>query len=427
MTGWRCEASVRVPRCCQSHAINSVRSFASPEDILVVAFLLSTDLSAALGMASGSAEGQQSVDCLRLEDIDIGYWADKTSEATRQLAEGIIRRTFSDAQKVTDLIHNGADPNHQVRLRMLSGEECSCGSRHRFRTGRHRLVSLAIDNSNGSAVPTVDFGFVHGRRCALTLPYWSSPELEAAILNALIDGGADINEPAYSDDRPIKMAIRLGNEEALRVLLARDAALRHPHGPSLVLALPTPPISDRIQVSPAYEERLLSIYRRLIQHDPTLATEQDPEFGNLIHVAAQHELGFYSQRAIDAYLELLVDNGADTMAANRRGSTALHEAAYWGSPCVADYLGRHVAPADIDRGTTDDPNRTPLFLAAISLAGAIERSQDDDSPQDSRDQASSEIPLREATIRSLLRSGADISRIPTATEQDRRYRELCAG
>jgi len=369
-------------------------------------------------MASGSAEGQQPDGCLGLEDIEIAQ-SDDSCDATRRLAEGIFRRTFTHQQQVTNLIHNGADPNREIGLRVRgSGSD----------GWRYRLLSLAIDNLSDNAMWTGEVTDSNGGlQPFAALPHWSSPELEAVIINSLIDGGARVNRPALSDDRPIKMAIRLGNEEALRVLLARDAALRHPHGPSLVLALPTPPISDRIQVSPAYEERLLSIYRRLIQHDPTLATEQDPEFGNLIHVAAQHELGFYSQRAIDAYLELLVDNGADTMAANRRGSTALHEAAYWGSPCVADYLGRHVAPADIDRGTTDDPNRTPLFLAAISLAGAIERSQDDDSPQDSRDQASSEIPLREATIRSLLRSGADISRIPTATEQDRRYRELCAG
>ncbi|CEM23771.1 unnamed protein product [Vitrella brassicaformis CCMP3155] len=93
-------------------------------------------------MAS-SAQGQLPDGCLRLEDIDIRH-RDGTGKATRQLTEGIIRRTFANQQQVTDLIHNGADPNHQVRLRMLDSQACDCGYRHRI--GRYGLLSLAIDN-----------------------------------------------------------------------------------------------------------------------------------------------------------------------------------------------------------------------------------------------------------------------------------------
>ncbi|CEL93637.1 unnamed protein product [Vitrella brassicaformis CCMP3155] len=320
--------------------------------------------------------------CLRLEDIDIRH-RDGTSNATRQLSEGIIRRTFTHQQQVTDLIHNGADPNHQVRLRMLGpGEACDCGSRHPVRTGRYLLFSLAIDNWNGSAMPTVDFGIIHGRRtcrrCVLTLPHWSSPEAEAAILNVLIDGGARINEPTWGDSEPIRIAIRGGNESAMRVLFARGAAVRRPF--------------------PAFPSSWIC-------PGPSL-TESSPQGGR------------------DA-LDLLVDNGASLTAVSGSESTPLYLAAGAGSPCVTDYLCRHVAAADIDRGkTTGDPNRTPLHLAACNLYASIEFSQDVNNQQDVRDHATSEIPIREAIIRTLLRSGADVGQMPTDTAWHRRWREL---
>ncbi|CEM23770.1 unnamed protein product [Vitrella brassicaformis CCMP3155] len=227
-----------------------------------------------------------------------------------------------------------------------------------------------------------------------------------------------MNEPTFWDNEPIRMTIRGGNESAMRVLLARGAAVRPPRGPVLVMQLPMRPIWDRIQMSPAYEQRLLSIFRRLIQHDATLAIERD-----LVHTAAHREQGHYSQAFIDSYLDLLVDNGASLTAVNGSGSTPLHEAARWGALCVTDYLCRHVAAADIDRGTRYR-NETPLYVAARRIYGSTEASQDVNDQQDERDHAASEIPIHETNVRILLRSEADICRIPTDTHEDRCYRQL---
>ncbi|CEM23807.1 unnamed protein product [Vitrella brassicaformis CCMP3155] len=376
-------------------------------------------------MASGSAEGQQSVDCLRLEDIDIRHrdhhgtgHATQQSIYSQQLTEGIIRRAFADPRQVTDLVRNGADPDSEPRLRRRGS-----GANGRA----YRLLCLAIDNWSDNTMP-IQAADSTGRLSPVVLPMWSSPELEAAILNALIDGGADMNEPTFWDSQPIRMAIRGGNESAMRVLLARGAAVRPPRGLPFRLVMELPrPIPDRVghQVPMAYEQRLLSVYRRLIQHDATLATEQDAGGYNLIHKAASDELGRYSQAFIDSYLDLLVDNGANVTAVDAADWTPLELAADAGSPCVIDYLGRHAPSSDINRGTPGDPNETPLYFAADRLDASIALSQDPvDIGQHLRDRATSKIPLYEASVRSLLRSGADVGQMPTDTELDRRRRDL---
>ncbi|CEM23746.1 unnamed protein product [Vitrella brassicaformis CCMP3155] len=363
-------------------------------------------------MAS-SAQSQQLDDCLRLEDIEIGH-VNGTSGATRRLAEGIAHRTFTHPQQVTQLIQDGADPDSIPRLRV-------CGSDARGRP--YRLLSLAVDNLSDGTLSTHKADS-SGPPRPVRFPHWSSRELEADIINALIDGGAAINTPLIFDEwsLPIKVAVWCGNESAVRVLLARGAAVRR-HGMLAVMELPWSLYFTGRIVSPAYEERLLSIYRRLIRYDATLATEQYLN-GNLIHGAARSEGGSYSQAFIDSYLELLVNNGASLTAVSGNYFTPLHEAASQGSPCVTDYLGRHLPAADINRGPTVNPNETPLVVAACNLYGLIQASQDVTEPQDARDRAIRRMPPGEATIRILLRSGADIGRMSTATEQDRRCRQL---
>ncbi|CEM10953.1 unnamed protein product [Vitrella brassicaformis CCMP3155] len=364
-------------------------------------------LSICLGYTSrtvcASAHGGELVDTVH----DLG-----TSHGSIRLADGIICRTFSEEQQVRDLIErHGADPNHAPGLRApgSSGRGVQCP-----------LLALAIDTSDTTAVTIHMADGRHGHRRPLALPRWSSPELQAAIINALIDGGANMQGL-------IRMAVWCGNESAVRVFLARSAAVRPPHGPVLVMELPWS-ISDRVgrQVSLAYEQRLLSIYRRLIQHDATLATEQEFN-GNLIYNAAHSERGYYSQAFIDSYLDLLVDNGASLTAVDgsEYEATPLHVAALKGSRYVTDYLCRHVAAADIDRETTGRwyPSETPLYWAARKLNEVTEVSQGDIIPQSTRDRATRAIPRHEATIRSLLRSGADIGRIPT-DEKGRECRQL---
>ncbi|CEM23800.1 unnamed protein product [Vitrella brassicaformis CCMP3155] len=298
-------------------------------------------------MASGTAQGQQSVDCLR-------------PIPTRQLSEGIVRRTFTDPQQVAQLIRDGADPN---------AEPCPW-VRGAIAALSYRLLALAVDNLSDGTLHTIQVDDSHGRLRHLTLPRWPSAELEAAIINALIDGGAHVNPPAHVN-RPIRVAVECANENAVRVLLARGAAVRRLQSPFLIMELPTSTIFDGVghQVSLGYEQRLLSIYRRLIQHDPTLATKQIGGGQTLIQKAAWSERGHYSQAFIDSYLDLLVDKGASLTAVNGSGWTALHSAIECGSPCVTDYLCRHVAAADIDRETTGGGRRGPSHQQDSPLRG----------------------------------------------------------
>ncbi|CEM01691.1 unnamed protein product [Vitrella brassicaformis CCMP3155] len=371
-------------------------------------------------MAAG-AQGQRRPDATgyRLEDVDVMY-APGTSEATRRLGGGIICRAFADEQEVKQLIqHDGADAKSLPGLRARG---CSRGM-------AYRLLSLAIDDLSGIAMTSRWAIDNEWRAHPISLPQWPSRQLEAAIINALIDGGADIGLAVDAASRPMRVAICGGNDEAVSVLLARGAAVRQEVDDfdSFVMSLPDA-IAARIgrRVPLDYERRLLSIYRRLIQNDATLATEQggDGLGCNLVHDAACREMGQYSQAFVDAYLDLLVANGASLTAQGRHGWTPLHLAARVPSPCVADFLCRHAPPAEINKGMPLDPNKTPLVFAGSGLDWAVQASQDDTMPQLTRDTATSEIPLYEAVIRTLLRSGADIDRMPTATDKERQCRQL---
>jgi len=64
-------------------------------------------------------------------------------------------------------------------------------------------------------------------------------------------------------------------------------------------------------------------------------------------------------------------------------------------------------------------------VAARRIYRSLELSQDVTVSQDDGDRATSKIPLYEATIRSLLRIGADIGRIPTDTEEDTAAASWC--
>ncbi|CEL95941.1 unnamed protein product [Vitrella brassicaformis CCMP3155] len=380
---------------------------------------------------AADGQGQQPDGGLRLEDVDT-LLDDGSSNATIWLARGVIQRTLTRKQQVTQLIRDGADPNSLPRLRVRGSGSPGL---------RYRLLTLAIDNLSDGAMPTIFARDSHVFPGSLALPQWSSRELEADIINALIDGGAhlDADRPlGHWDEWPIRMAVCGGNDSAVGVLLARGAAVRQAvrsrHGrplndPLLVMRLPLP-IAGRLghQVPAAYEGRLLAIYRRLIQRDATLATERDIGGRNLIHLALFDERSRFSQRFsqrfVDSYLDLLVENGADLTALTPLALTPLHWAAAASALFVADYLCRHVPPADINRGTTGNPNVTPLVWVASSLNEVTEVSQDTNRPPQDRDRAIRRIPLCEAFIRSLLRGGADIGRIPTDSDRHRCRRQL---
>ncbi|CEM20236.1 unnamed protein product [Vitrella brassicaformis CCMP3155] len=342
---------------------------------------------------------------------------DDTSDATRQLSEGILSRTFTRAQEVTDLIRQrGADPNVLPRLR-VEGE--------RTDPMEYPLLSLCIDNLTDNSVPSI-FAADGNDDCPVALPHWPSPDLQEGVMLALIEGGADINAiPTHEDGRdcpaaaPICVAIRACNEKAFRLLMAQEGRQL---GGRKVMRVPWTLDTDR--PTEDHEATLLSFYQQLIDRDPTLATETDRDDGGKpVHWVACAPL-VWSQSFIDSYLDLLVANGADMTAADDDGDTPLHWVGGWGNHRVAASLCRRLPSADINRGRPNDPTLTPLGIAAEWLHENIQLEEDDTADETDKTEATNEIPHLKTAIRVLLWAGADIARLPMATEQQHRRRQL---
>ncbi|CEM00506.1 unnamed protein product [Vitrella brassicaformis CCMP3155] len=386
---------------------------------------------------------QSGIDWTELGGVNIEFDDElEYSDVSRQLAEAIICRTVISADEVTQrLQRQGADADASVALHLRTD-----ALEYQFEQLSHYpLLALAIDNKSGGCIPSVwgsvwacfqndgvwdeSSGFLLNR--PLVLPQWSSPQLERDIMTALLNGGADVNQGRphhHQPTMPIRVAIAAGSEAAFNLLMQHQANV---HG-VMVMELPHSDSFGRSAPSD-YEHALLAMYRRLIQQDSTLATEVEQAMGgNLVHHAARNERGYVSQGFIDAYLDLVVENGASITATRNIEWTPLHDAASMGSPCSADYLCRRLPPNEIDTPTSGViPNRTALATAADRvdrLEGDVHMHEDlHDEQLDRQYQEmlqSSIIPNIKATIRTLLRTGADITRMPIATEADRRKRQL---
>ncbi|CEL93931.1 unnamed protein product [Vitrella brassicaformis CCMP3155] len=344
--------------------------------------------------------------CWRSDDIEARF-PHYTNEATRQLALGIIGRTITSPQQATRLIQQNADPDVMPRLRQK-------GSGYGDVYG-YPLLCLAIDNKSDYTAETILAG--DSLDCRLfALPHWSSDELQSAIITALLDRGADVNAAAdETGETPLHLAIACGNQTAFDLLMARhDVDLRPADAHAVrVMELPEPLRPP----PPEYLQLLMSMYERLIARDPTLATQRRGGL-NLVFHAAGSEEGHYPQWFIDAYLDLVTANGADMTADDAGGETPLHRAAFIGSPHVADYLCRKLPADQINRRTV--AGNTPLAIAAYELDRHTQHLQHPNTSEADKEEVRAEIPNYKLTIRSLLRVGADISTIPTATEERRR-------
>ncbi|CEM03189.1 unnamed protein product [Vitrella brassicaformis CCMP3155] len=334
------------------------------------------------------------------------------------LAAGILSRTFTRPQQVTELIRQqGADPNAQPQLRME-------GTTGGFTP--YPLLSLCIGNLTDNRIPSIWAADGDDEEPPVALPQWSSPDLQEAIMKALIEGGADINAIPTNEagvdcpgTTPVRVAIKACNEKAFRLLMAQGGLLL---GGRKVMLLPWTLDTDR--PTEDHEATLLSFYQQLIRRDPTLATETAARYaGNPLHWAAATDL-VWSQSFIDSYIDLLVANGADMTAVDINDWTPLDCAAIWGDHRAAASLCRRLSSADINRGTPNDPNDTPLTAAAWMLDDKTQLLDDDTAEEADKDQARARIPHLKSTIRVLLQAGADIARLPTGTEGHRRRRRL---
>ncbi|CEM22670.1 unnamed protein product [Vitrella brassicaformis CCMP3155] len=339
-------------------------------------------------------------------------------EATKELAQGIIYRTIRQAQQVTELIRRGAKANAMPGLEVLRS------------TGNHPwlypLLSLAIDNLTDDSMPSIWARDSHiDWHHPVALPRWPSREVEAQIMNALIDAGADMSEVILKETRPIRVAISGGNRAAFDLLLDRGVQLRG------VMAMVLPRDNQHARPSAEYEQLLLYFYRRLVERDRSLATEADEIECNLVHEASLAPPSL-SKDFIDTYLDLLRANGANLTAGNHEGSTPLHMAAHSGFHHGVDYLCCNIGTEFMDAvGSNDDIRNygmttdTPLERAAAELDICLKALHRGDGDEHHREVLRTEtIPNLKTSIRILLKAGADISRLRTHNERDRRIRQL---
>ncbi|CEM02133.1 unnamed protein product [Vitrella brassicaformis CCMP3155] len=335
-----------------------------------------------------------------------------TSDASSQLILAILRRTITHPQHMTQLIQQ-ADPNAQPRLHV---EGTTTTPTTRFK--HYPLLSLSIDNLSDNSVPTIWAAKGDNASAPVAIPKWQTPGLQLAIMRILIERGADINAGLGS---PIRVAIASCKRTAFDLLMSQlGIQLRGRQVLDLPETLPTD------QPTEAHEAILLSFYQQLIQRDSTLATERRADGNNYLHVAAaDRTLPFVcSQQFIENYIGLLVANGADIAGVdNDLRVTPLHHAALRGSHRLAASLCRRLAAADVNRGPPNDPSFTPLTISARCLYGVTQTLQDNNTGQAVRDRANIRIPQWKATIRTLLRAGADIALMPMATEGQRQQRQ----
>ncbi|CEM26919.1 unnamed protein product [Vitrella brassicaformis CCMP3155] len=345
-----------------------------------------------------------------------------TSDASIRLCGGIVNHTITDAQQVTELIQQlRADPNVEPGL-LTTGTTGGSVT--------YPVLSLCINNLTNNSVPSIWAGDVNGGCTPVAMPMWQTPALQLAIMRALIEGGADINAGRRDEAAgrieygpadmcwPIRVAIRACNPAAFDLLMGQPGLqLRGRWVMQLPRTLPTD------QPTEESEAILLSLYRQLIQRDSTLATERDSDGTNQVHVAAMTP-PVWSQQFIENYIDLLVANGADITAASSGGATPLHFAAICGSHCVAASLCRRLTAADINRGRLNDPTLTALATAAIQLNSDTQRLRDDKVGEETKDESRGRIPNLQKAIRVLLEAGTDSALMPTATEHQRRCRQL---
>ncbi|CEM22709.1 unnamed protein product [Vitrella brassicaformis CCMP3155] len=335
---------------------------------------------------------------------------DSISDSTRLLALSIVCRTITPEQVYQLIQHLGADPNVVLWMRAeggTGGEVTACS-----------LLSWAIDGDIDNTIPSAWARTSYGIS-PIVLPRWSSVELQNAVLQRLIINGAD---PSRGFMPPLRIAIQAGNEAAFRLLLDHNVPLDME-----MLTLPGS-YDNAMMPGPDQERQLLSMYRRLLQRDSSLATQVDGALRNVLHLAGGRAQGWYSQAFIDDYIGMVISNGGDIRPPNFGGNTPLHFAAMWGSHRVAFNLCIRLSSDDINRGTPNDPADTPLAAAAqrLDFYFEVQQQQQQEQTEVQRERRERLVRQQEVTIPVLLRAGAapSIALMPTASEEQRRQRSL---
>ncbi|CEM18309.1 unnamed protein product [Vitrella brassicaformis CCMP3155] len=322
--------------------------------------------------------------------VQVDYSEGGSHPATMELAARAACRTITSADDVTRLCREGADADVAIEVHLASRRVPPVG-----------LLSLVI----------IDAIVVRNTDTRLTLPPWPSRELQQAVLEALIDAGANANFRPGEGFRPLPAARSCANVTAVDALLRAGAVTQGmylaflPNQPYL----PFPP-------SFQYEAALLKAYRRVLQQDPTLASEEyrdGKQTMTPIHMSGSAE-GFMSAEFLRSYLTLLAEHGASITARTGDRYTPLGSAVHAGAPCVVEWLCQRLGREEINkRQHTNAEGISLLEYAGFVLSLLL------------RDKAAPEaVDRARQVIGTLLRHGADIQLIRTTTPRRRYVRKL---
>ncbi|CEM18342.1 unnamed protein product [Vitrella brassicaformis CCMP3155] len=331
---------------------------------------------------SQSGEGQLDA-LLRPQGFSLGTivggdGSECSSPANRQLASAIMCRTPQPDAQVRGLCREeGADADISILLAM----------HHPHSPAKHMkpisLLSLAIDGADSSVC-------VWGTNDRdLHLPQWPSHEVQRAVLEALIACGADSNG---GTPKPLEVARWCGNLTAVEVLLKNGAAVR---GLRLGHLLPGDllPSSPR----PEYYSALIAVYRRLLEHDPTLATEKDDDSDTPMHAALNTETSRpLPSELLCSHLDLLAEHGASLTARNAGGNTPLDCAVMLAVPSAVEWLCERLGREEINKRSG---KFMPLELVAVYASAKLQ------------DLSADKVDRLKEVIRVLLQHGASPDRM----------------
>ncbi|CEM18267.1 unnamed protein product [Vitrella brassicaformis CCMP3155] len=208
-----------------------------------------------------------SVSCLSSQGLQCAFFKG-SAESTRTLAARLMSRSISASLVTRSIEDEFADPSAPFAIVHPSLSKTIVVS----------LLSIAIDDPF-AARPDV-WRFANGKR--LTLSPWPSRAAQSAVLEALIKGGAGVDGHAQEDNRPMKVAVASANKEATNMLLKHKARV---HGLELIY-----PPSSAERLPQPYAASLLKIYRQLLFHDRSLATERDEAGCTALHLLGQARL-----------------------------------------------------------------------------------------------------------------------------------------
>ncbi|KAI1742727.1 hypothetical protein F4680DRAFT_445764 [Xylaria scruposa] len=222
-----------------------------------------------------------------------------------------------------------------------------------------------------------------------------------ALVNALLDSGADILAVNDKGKSPLHVAIIYGHIEVVRLLIDRGADIS---------------AINNYELSPFHEAIFnghIDVVRLLIGRGAGISVT-DRNGSSLLHAAINHNYFIYNHIEV---MRLLIDRGADISATDHNGSSLLHAAAGHGDVGAIKLL--------IDRGadiSATDHNGSSLLHAAINdnyitHSDIIELLIDRGADVSATDKFG-RSPLQRAiskghigTAKLLIKSGADLSAV----------------